>query len=107
MSSHPIKSNIINKTVVGYESNNTFFTYTIRSQTYYFDIDIRKGIFIGSFRIFRIGFSNTFINKRIFSILIIIILVYLPCIIGWITHDDKNKRVFLALGSLCIFSSKK
>src|SRR5690348_4691985 len=107
MSSHSVKREFINKTIIRYEGNNPFLTYTIRSQTNGFDIDIRERIFVGGSRIFRVGFSNTFIITRIFSILVVIILIYLSSIIGWIAYNDEYGLIPLALHSLCIFCSEK
>ena len=101
MFAHAVKRLRIEETVVRDKRDDALLADAFRCPFYGFHVEIVERFFVRRSRVLRIRFLDEFVQRRILSVLILIMLIRLPDVIRRIADDNEHR------GSLLLFDARR
>src|SRR5258705_4338837 len=97
MITHLVKWYLFNKPVISNKANNSItILKPINSPTEDLDVGIVQFTDTGGARVLGISLANTGVDLRIFTVLVVVVLVDLSDVVGRVANDDRDRHFLLA-----------
>ena len=106
MFAHPVKRHTIEKSIVGHESDNPVVANSICCPSDRLYICIGKFVLVRRFGRFCVCLRDPLVYHRVFTVLVIVVLVDLPHVVGRIADHHEHGRLPLALDALRVLGRK-